>query len=69
MKFYPKQGVVVEITDDKIKSMLSKCYGLDVEEIENNKYTDICYNHFKSGFICGIREALKMVVDKDIITE
>ena len=35
MKFYPKQGVVIEITDDKIKSMLSKCYGLDVEEIEN----------------------------------
>ena len=72
MKFYPKQGVVVEITDDKIKSMLSKCYGLDVEEIENienNKYTDICYNHFKSGFICGIRETLKMVADKDLITE
>lgn len=69
MKFYPKQGVVVEIMDDKIKSMLSKDYGLDVEEIENNKYTDICYNHFKSGFICGIREALKMVANKDIITE
>ena len=72
MKFYPKQGVVIEITDDKIKSMLSKCYGLDVEEIENienNKYTDICYNHFKSGFIFGIREALKMVANKDIITE
>ena len=72
MKFYPKQGMVVEITDDRIKSMLSNDYGLDVEEIEdieNNKTTDICYNHFKSGFICGIREALKMVASKDIIME
>lgn len=76
MNFYikiqenPVKFKTVEISDETIKTLISKDYGYDIEEInliESGQVIDYHYNEWKAAFICGIRETLKMIYNKDII--